>query len=237
MTGPSAPVVVGGCGTSGGRAFAMVIQGLGVEMGGPAASTKRYHDRDNHMGLNRCGRAYLDLYKDPLDPPEMPNSMAALHGKRCHNKSRWGFKTEWALATLPLIYAAFPHLRIVHVVRNPRVWLSRVASTGEIAPPSWSNFASWCRVNTLCADYAEHTFPDRYLRIRFEDFCRDALQWVGTLAEFLEVGAEDSDLHRKLAGYISAPPDRGLGIYQDYKIPTPFRAVVERFGYDASDLT
>ena len=64
------------------------------------------------------------------------------------------------------------------------------------------SIALWSRVNSAAADYGETRLGERYLRVRFEDFCAQPLEIVRRIYEFFGL-----DGNAEAAATAVRPPD------------------------------
>jgi hypothetical protein len=149
---------------------------------------RRYGDLSDPANLDRC-IGDLVRYKRlrPLapdaerlrreflaGPPTYGRLLALVHEHHAERqgKERWGDKSLHSEHHAARIFAEFPDARIVHMVRDPR---DRYASTikrhGRNVHRPAAAAARW-RMSTKAAKRNAARWPDRYLRVRYEDLVR-----------------------------------------------------------------
>ncbi|HEY0837274.1 MAG TPA: sulfotransferase, partial [Azospirillum sp.] len=191
---PDDPIVIGATGGSGTRMVRAVLERAGVFMGtivnetGDCMLFEPLLDRLVNPVLTATRS--LDYRAADL-PPELLREGVALYRQAvarhlaeapAHARA-WGWKNPRSLYLLPIIAAAFPRLRVVHVVRDGRdMALSRnrlqlakhyAALFGEPAPVDDPLAACrlWEATNRTAADWAGRELGGRYIRLSFEDIC------------------------------------------------------------------
>lgn len=226
--GDPPPIVVGGTGGSGTRVVRAVLARAGAFMGarlneaGDAMDFEPFLDEfiNPVLAVTRS----LDYAIDGLPAPlrgsalrRFDEAAARYRGERPAGL-RWGWKNPRSMYVLPLIHARFPALTFVHVVRDGRdMALSRnrnqlrkhyEALFGEAASESDDRAALrlWSRTNREAADWAERVLGARYLRVRFEDLCRDPGNECAALARRLRLPVDAGDV---LAAIVNPPPTIG----------------------------
>jgi hypothetical protein len=72
---------------------------------------------------------------------------------------------------------------VLHLVRDPRATAHSWRTAKDYIPamPVWRSTAYWTGFN-LVSDWIGAAFPDRYLRIRYEDFAADPAPVLATIA-------------------------------------------------------
>ncbi len=118
------PVVGGGTGGSGTRAFAHVVACAGIDIGTnlneslDAMSFERFLD----LWINR----YLVRSIAPLSPQERASMSQQLdkcveeHRSTNPMADRWGFKNPRNMFLLPFLDEEFPEMKFIHVIRDGR---------------------------------------------------------------------------------------------------------------------
>jgi hypothetical protein len=248
----SRPVIVGGTGGSGTRAVQAVLTRAGAFMGvrlnraGDAMDFEPFLDdminrvlvitRSLDYELRDLPTALQQELFDGLDRTVERFRSDGPIG------ARWGWKNPRSMYLLPVIYRRFPGMSFVHVVRDGRdMALSEnrnqlqkhyEALFGEPAINSDNSAAlrMWAETNMAVAHWAERTLHARYIRIRFEDLCSDAIAVCAALARVLELPIVDGEL---LASSITNPSSLGRWRGGNSAIIMHPRAqlALETFGY------
>ncbi|WP_433527945.1 sulfotransferase family protein [Micromonospora sp. CA-263727] len=109
-------------------------------------------------------------------------------------------------------------LRVLHLVRDPRAtafsWRRRRGLDGAddarlmSRPPVWKAALLWLAWNTATARLWAHRRPDRYLRMRYEDFVAAPQESIRTIARF--AGVEPADLPFTSAGAVRLAPTHSV---------------------------
>jgi hypothetical protein len=146
-------------------------------------------------------------------------SLFLIHFAERAGKPRWGAQTGLIERYADRLFAAYPDLRIVHMLRDPRDrYEASLAAWPDGRGRAGGATARW-RYSTKLAARHERTHAGRYLIVRFEDLVREPLATVQEVCRFL--GApfvpammsmpEAPTLRAKLQdGTISTSPDRLL---------------------------
>jgi hypothetical protein len=135
-----------------------------------------------------------------------------LDQEAARSASLWGFKLPEAMLVLPLLVDAFPHAKVVHLVRHPiSSSLRRTHMTsrlnnpiGAVALPAAYRYAnrdvdhiaaddaylhnaySWNFQVTRVARYARESLSEtRYLEVAYEDLCTEPSRAVAAVRAFL----------------------------------------------------
>lgn len=146
-------------------------------------------------------------------------------------RSQWVMKCIWDAHDPALLHAIFPEARYVHLVRDPR---TNVASMIERIGWSFERSSQmYVSANRMALRFAR--FPDRYLRVRQEDFVDRRDETWGCLLEFLGVPPADSDWDRELN---VSPSQRGKlaakradDAVEWQKLPDEVVAMAKQLGY------
>ncbi len=113
--------------------------------------------------------------------------------------ARWGFKEPRSMFLLPCFSAVAPGFKFIHVLRDGRdIALSAnqnqlnkhgealLPARGEMCTDAERSIQMWSAANERAADYAERALAGRYLRLRFEDLCRDSERTTKQILTFLD---------------------------------------------------
>jgi hypothetical protein len=167
--------------------------------------------------------AALDGRAIPVDPPstEMEEDFTrAIDGHRAalsDASAPWGRKGPRGMYVLPFLSRRYPEMRAVHLIRDGRDMAysgnqhelrhSEAALGGDFRslPEPVHSMMIWSRLNLATARYGESQMPERYLRVKFEDLCRDPAVTVGRILEFFGADVPGEDV-REIAEAVISPP-------------------------------
>jgi hypothetical protein len=244
------PVIIGATGGSGTRVVARVVRRGGMYIGADL------YDSEDPPELGVFSDRWINLFMtgDSWGLPAaveraMARELAAIMGRHLgtHDPQLgvWGWKEPRSIFLLPFFHRHFPLMRFVHVLRDGRdmafsenqFQLNKHGHTLLTPMESHESQATrsmllWSRLNVLAADYGEHALGTRYVRIRFEDLCREPGSTIERLFDFLGLEDDASTLALK-----EVAPPRSLGRWraQDPELVTQLeaigRAALGRFGY------
>lgn len=165
------------------------------------------------------------------------------------NKPRWGAQTGLIERYAPQLFDAYPGLKIVHMVRDPR---DRYEASLALWPDGRGRAggatARWVYSEGLARRHEEN-WPDHYLVVRFEDLITQPEATLHQVCDFLHedfnpvmMSMEASPRHRDRM--VNANPDNGLlstkhlGLYQEKVSPAESafielhaRKAMQRRGY------
>lgn len=103
-----------------------------------------------------------------------------------HGKERWGQKTPRYVRHMELINEHFPESCFIHLVRDPRAVASSLMRSDVHHSNAYYAFRRWIR--DVAAGLAfERSYPDRVLRIHYEDLVAEPEEVLKRIAEFLEL--------------------------------------------------
>jgi len=220
----TSPVVVGATGGSGTRVIARIVQGAGVFMG-----TVRNQSEDAmefvdfyDQWINR----FVARRRRPLDAAEqtaMAEALQSCVGRHCAaiegTLTPWGWKEPRSLYLLPFLDSSYSALKFIHVVRDGRDMAfspnqNQLRKHGgailngiyDEHPAPVRSAALWNAANQMTADYGEVAMGPRYLRIRFEDLCREPEAIATRVSEF--VGG-DHPVSQDLTASVTTPSSIG----------------------------
>jgi hypothetical protein len=112
-------------------------------------------------------------------------SLFLVHFAERAGKPRWGAQTGLIERYADQLFAAYPDLRIVHMLRDPRDrYEASLAAWPDGRGRAGGATARW-RYSTRLAVRHERTYPDRYLVVRFEDLVREPVATVQDVCRFL----------------------------------------------------
>ena len=247
------PYVIGATGGSGTRVVARIVRGGGMFMGTnlnvseDALDFGDYSDRWINVFL-----AHRPLDRAPTVRAEMTDDLRATVGRHLApldgDAHAWGWKEPRSIFLLPFFASYFPGLKFLHVVRDGRDMaysanqnqlrkhgeaLLGGAHAGQSEPVR--SIALWSRLNAETAEYGETFLGTRYLRIRFEDLCREPAPTIVRIFEFFDLRGDAEHIGRL---EVVPPPTLGRWRAQEPgilgEVQRVGRAALDRFGYDES---
>lgn len=243
------PYIIGGTGGSGTRVLARIVRRGGLFIGTnlndseDALDFGEYSDRWINVWWGRGASAAL-----PAPPPEMILDLQRVlqqHVAPLTTARAWGWKEPRSLFLLPFWHRQLPTLKFVHVIRDGRDMAyssnqNQVRKHGHVlvertdleASEPVRAMALWSRLNLWAADYGETRLRTQYLRIWFEDLCRQPVPTIARLLAFFGL----SGAVEPIAQLEVAPPS-SLGRWRTQERATLValhrvgRAALARFGY------
>lgn len=146
---------------------------------------------------------------------------------------------------LPFFHRQLPTLKFLHVSRDGRDMAyshnqNQLRKHGNVlldrtdmeADQPVRAIALWSRLNLLTADYGETMLRTQYLRIRFEDLCRQPVPTIARIFAFFGLRSEVEHIAQL---EVAPPPSLGRWRTKErgtlaelYRVG---RAALERFGY------
>jgi hypothetical protein len=205
MTG--GPVFIGGLDRSGKttmRAFLASHPSVAIPAVGSNMETyfyRRYGDLADPANLERCLSAML-RYKHVRflqpDPARIRHEFAQgeptyerlfalflMHFAEREGKPRWGAQTGLIERYADALFGAYPGVRVVHMVRDPR---DRYEASRALWPGgnglAGGATARW-RYSVALAERNRRRYPDGYLVVRFEDMVRRPEDTVREVCDFI----------------------------------------------------
>lgn len=123
----------------------------------------------------------------------------------------WGWKEPRSIFLLPFLDRHLPSLRFVHFVRDGRDMafsanqnqlrkhgnVLRLAGSGLSRPGR--SMALWSWLNSETVRYGGERLGERYLRVRFEDLCRDPVTIAGRVFEFIGLEGDPTIAREEVA--------------------------------------
>jgi hypothetical protein len=193
----SPPIVVGGVGGSGTRLVVKVLETMGVSMGAQrnASEDAKFFVPvyDNHINKYLTGK---------LDAESLVSDLCTAlnaHVGYSTSPNRWGWKNPRCIYLLPLLDQLFAGMSFIHVVRDG-VAMSTSSNQAQlhkhgplVIPEEFQKLSQseqslihWSVVNNAAAEYGK-SMSSRYLLVRYEDICNDAVAAMDSLASFLKI--------------------------------------------------
>ena len=252
----SAPIVIGATGGSGTRVLARIARLAGYNLGSNVNSAEdalefyTFFDVwvDRFFSAQQSGKTLTPWESARL----MENFYAALarHIPEAERRGTlWGWKAPRSIYLLPFLHGECAHLKFIHLIRDGRdmalssnqnqlrkhgaavlSWRERLLnSTAE------RSILLWQKVNLRAADFGEFQMPQNYLCVRFEDLCREPIETVTRIANFLEAKIDIETIARN-----EITPPQTLGRWRDRsprliaKLERAGAEGLRRFGYSPS---
>lgn len=139
----------------------------------------------------------------------------------------WGWKAPRTILILPFVHELFAGMRAIHLVRDGRdMAYSRnqqqmrrhapqlLDSGQNDAPEAIRSIAFWARVNMAAATYGERELGPNYLRMRYEDICKDPASAVVELLDFIDSPASRESMQRVAVDKIR--PSSSIGRWREH---------------------
>jgi len=224
-----APLIIGATGGSGTRVVARLARRADYDLGrhlndaDDALAFHTFHDRWINRFISAQGRSATGSIRPGLSLPVLAGGdrgkhiplsqkeaaqMAAdfraavdQHIARSAAKKgmRWGWKAPRSIYLLPFLYAQYPGLKFIHVLRDGRdMAFSKNQNQLRKHGPKvlswherWFNaepvrsILLWARVNIGAAEFGETRMPEAYLAVRFEDLCAKPVETTARIMRFL----------------------------------------------------
>src|SRR5437660_4132332 len=218
------PHLIGATGGSGTRVIARIVRHGGLFIG------TRLNRSEDAIDFGEFSDRWIDAFVG-CEAEALPDSMheemigdlqavldehvAPLGG----TAQPWGWKEPRSIYLLPFFHRQFPGLKFLHVVRDGRDMAysknqNQLIKHGDSllgpAEAGWCqplrSMALWSRINLMRANYGEQNLQGQYLRIRFEDLCREPVPTIQQVWDFF--GLEDD---AEAAARLEVTPPRSLG--------------------------
>jgi Sulfotransferase family len=246
------PNVIGGTGGSGTRVIARIAESAGMFIGtdlGPALDA-------------RCLKPYLTRWINdywpywerrlPAESEEaMVGGLQVAVMAHCATlppaTAAWGWKAPRSIFLLPFLDRHLPNLRFLHLLRDGRdMAFSSIRAplrnhgpavlepAEQSLPHALRAIVLWERVNVRAADYGEQRLGSRYLRVRFEDLCRDPVAGIRRILDFFGLPAMAEDLTQFVETPVSMGRFRAENPRLVARLEDAGGAALARFGYAAA---
>jgi hypothetical protein len=235
------PGIVGGTGGSGTRMVARILRRSGMYLG------TELNESEDAVELGAYSDRWINSFaqfRDRDPPAELEAEMLAdlsgifdRHLGGLEAPCPWGWKEPRSAYLLPFFVRHLPTLRFLHVVRDGRDMAfsgnqNQLRKHGtaiglprsELSQPAQS-MALWSWLNVETARFGAERLGDRYLRVRFEDACREPVVIARQILDFFALPGDP----RWAAAEVSAPGTLGRWRSQE---PTVL-AELERVGGSA----
>jgi hypothetical protein len=183
------PIFIGGCGRSGTTLLASLLAGHSHVVAPPEAqffleglaARERAESPLAAFAASVAGSwryrlwglpATLpaELAREHRDPAEIMRRIAGAYAKR-HGEAgadRWVDHTPINVGFAPTLLGEFEDARLIHLIRDPRAVVASVLPL-DWGPASARQAARWWLSRIAMGLAAEAAFPDRVIRVRYED--------------------------------------------------------------------
>jgi hypothetical protein len=215
------PIVVGGNGHSGTRVFSEILN-LGGVSTGIMHLTKRKSSEDLRI-IDLLDRWVSPYVYGTLSREDMDRMKKAFSRRlRLYFPLRgrpWGFKNPRTMLILPFLDELLPNTRFIHVIRDGRdislgnlfVTSNRyldafLADEEKQLPPEEKMILFWGRSNQRAMEYGTKHMAGRYLMMRLEDLCTDA---ISRSAELLGFASSPVSRAEEAARFVKKPKSIG----------------------------
>lgn len=245
----SGPVIIGGNGHSGTRVFCDIVS-MGGIFTGIQKVTKRSASADLRILdlLNRWVEPYVNR---TLGEKEIA-AMEAQFSRRLRlyfpfRGIPWGFKNPRTMLILPFLDRLFPTMKFVHVIRDGRDislgnafvdsnrYVDAFLAGGERQlGPEERMILFWGRSNEAAWEYGTRQMGSRYLLMRWEDLCTNAVDRTADLLCFASCPATNAEAISRI---VHRP--KSLGRWRTYEDEIKERVAsrgskwLDLFGYGA----
>lgn len=192
------PVVIGAMGGSGTRIVAKIVQHAGYFMGtnlNISEDAMDFVDFFDHW-INRFART--DINEAQMQD-EFATCVAKHRSPIGNGNMDWGWKEPRSIYLLPFFHKYFPRMKFIHVIRDGRDMAfssnqNQLRKHGEVMLESkYVSYQQpiqtamlWNKVNLIASKYGETYMKEHYLRIRYEDLCRDTETTINIIYSFLD---------------------------------------------------
>ena len=218
-----APLVIGATGGSGTRVVARLARYAGYDLGtylneaGDALAFQPFFDAwiNPYVSGQRRGEKVTPWQSARMK--EAFHAALARHIPEAERRGKlWGWKAPRSIYLLPFLYAQFPELKFVHIVRDGRdmAFSHNQNQLRKHGPAVLSPFERifnplpvrsillWDRMNLKAAEFGESRLRKNYHLVSFEDLCHQPVDTTARL--FLFLGAKlDAE---PVAGSEVSPP-------------------------------
>ena len=230
--------MIGATGGSGTRVVARMARRAGMYIGGEGLNESEdplyiadFYDRWlNEWVPSRdvAAERRQELLEDLRDT-------VARHVAGLERPRRWGWKEPRSMYLIPLFDRYLPNLRFLHVVRDGRDMAlstnqNQLRKHGSLAglpreglSPAAQSIALWAWGNSEAARYGRESLGERYLRIRFEDLCREPEDAAARVLDFFELDGDP----RVLAEEVVVPASLGRWRAEDPTLIAELERVAE----------
>lgn len=203
------PLMIGAVGGSGTRVIARIIRHTGFFMG------TNLNESDDAMEFVDFYDRWINRFICVKDVSVTGDHTAQTEAEffDCVARHRalipiehmnWGWKEPRSIYLLPFVHRLFPRMKFIHLIRDGRDMAfssnqNQLKKHGEAIldskytyyPQPIKTAMLWSKINLMASDYGEKNMGDRYLRIRFEDLCRDSGTTIHMIYNFLDLSKKD----------------------------------------------
>jgi hypothetical protein len=129
-------------------------------------------------------------FRDPNDPffPDRLYRMILKTYAYKHKAHIIGDKAPKNIEYLPVLYKAFPHGKIIHLIRDPRdVYLSRIKAAWSMSRPDTLQFLAYRAQYDMGHQIGLKLFGDNYLEVHYEKLLKQPEIELKRICDLLEV--------------------------------------------------
>ena len=194
--------MIGATGGSGTRVLARIVRRAGMYIGGEGLN-----ESEDPLYLADFYDRWLNAWVPRHSLPDARESellddfrgVMARHLAGLDRPRRWGWKEPRSIFLIRFFDRHFPSFRFLHVVRDGRDMAlssnqNQLRKHGALAGlPRFGlslaaqSIALWSWVNSEAARYGRDSLGERYLRVRFEDLCREPTAVATQILDFFRL--------------------------------------------------
>lgn len=224
---PNGPGIIGATGGSGTRAVARIVRAAGLFIGTNlnVAEDALEFGEFSTVWINRL-YGKRSAARDDAAASDFTRQLSVAVARHLAPLPRfdmpWGWKEPRCIYLVRAFDEVFPQLRFLHLVRDGRdIAFSQnqnqlhlhgacfVPQEGQEWYTPLRAITLWTKLNLAAAEYGERVLRERYLRIRFEDLCRDPAPVIDAVLAFFGLeGASAGSTDREVL------PPQTLGRWQ-----------------------
>src|SRR5438132_10658070 len=243
------PHLIGASGGSGTRVVARIVRHGGLFIG------TKLNQAEDAIDFGEFSDRWIDAFVGAAEAlpesmqEEMSGDLQAVLDKHVAplgaTAQPWGWKEPRSMYLLPFFHRHFGTLKFLHVVRDGRDIAysknqNQLRKHGDsllgTAEAEWSqplrSMALWSRINLMRANYGEQNLQGQYLRVRFEDLCREPVPIIQRVWDFFGLAGDAEEVAR-----LEVIPPRSLGRWRVQNKETVVElhrvggAALQAFGY------
>jgi len=247
-------LAVGALGGSGTRAIVTALQGAGVCMG-----TWIHPESLDSLAMRQFLRGWFEPLRGMSHPQnDLPDAAVEafreaimLHTWRMPKTSiAWGWKNPRNMWIIPFLAGQYPGLRFIHLIRDGRAMATSnnrnlLRRSGErILGADWNEDPRICQLRLWMRGnlWGRRTAlgwlgEERYLAIRYEDFCDNPGPVISRLLSFLEIDLDQGILEGLTTAIRPSPRRHNWKrewMETDLHLDPETMAALELFGYPES---
>jgi hypothetical protein len=180
-----------------------------------------------HLTENLCTRLAVEPALGPFH--DYVTELFAEHAK-VEGKPYWASKVPRYVLMAPLLKQAFPDLRFIHCVRDPRAVVASMASRQWAPKTSAERLAYWT-INVERGKRFVDQFPDQAVEVRYEDLVANPAHTLSRLFRWLGVTDESAGLVATYRRDFAIAPAPAAAPGEPMAVDASVRALIARYGY------